>query len=177
MELAAILISALALSLSVFTFYWTSIREVKRFYLIRVDRMAAMLTPEFALVNGGAKDILITAIECGFDNKDKNGCAYPAQRIEIDESDSLLLPAGKAFHCKVRFLEPFTSSFVLEGEKDTRIVPLVYQMEMRVDVAWIEQNGVNRKASAVISKYGFSEGGHITMHTPMAIKHDLYKTS
>lgn len=176
MELAAILISALALSLSVFTFYWTSIREVKKFYLIRVDRMAAMMTPEFALVNGGSKDILITTIECGFDNKDKNGCAYPAQRIQIDEGDSLLLPAGKAFHCKVRFLEPFTSSFALEGEKDASAVPPIYQKVMRVNVAWIEQSGVNHKASAIISKYGFSEDGHIRMHTPMVIKHDLYKT-
>lgn len=176
MELAAILISALALGVSVFTFYWTSIREVKKFYLIRIDRMAAMMTPEFALVNGGSKDILITTIECGFDNKDKNGCSYPAQRIQIDEGDSLLLSAGKAFHCKVRFLESFTSSFALDGEKDERITPPIYQKEMRVNVAWIEQNGMSHKASAVLSKYGFAESGHISMHMPMVSKHDLYKT-
>jgi len=175
MELVAIIISVLALGLSGFTFYWTSIREAKKFYLIRVDRMAAIMTPEFALVNGGSEDILITTIECGFDNKEKNGCAYPAQRIKIDESDSLLLQAGKSFHCKVQFLEPFTSSFAQEGEIVPRAVPPIYQKEMRVDVAWIEPNGENHKASAVISKYGFSEDGHIRMHTPMKIKHDLYK--
>ncbi len=177
MELAAIFISASALSLSAFTFYWTSIRVIRKFYLIRIDRMAATMTPEFALVNGGSKDILITMIECGFDNKDKNGCAYPAQRIQIDEGDSLLLSAGRAFHCKVRFLEPFTRSFALEGEPRAGTIPPIYQKEMRVDVAWIEQNGANHKASAIISKYGFSEDGHITMHSPMAIRHDLYKTS
>lgn len=175
MDLTAIIISGMAFGLSIFTFYWTSVRETKRLYLIRVDRLAAITTPEFALVNSGSKDVLITSIECIFQNKEKNGGAYPAQKILINESDSLLLASGKAFHCKVQFLEPFTAAFALQGEKDERLQAPIFQRNMQVDVAWIDQNGITQKASTVISKYGFSEDGSIRMHTPVLTKRDLYK--
>lgn len=172
----SIIISILALSLSIFTFYWTNVRDVKLFYLLRIDRVTGGMIPEFALVNGGSKELLITTITCGFDNKEKKGTFYPAQQIEYNESNSLLLQAGKAIHCKVHFPEPFTPSFALEGELRPNTEPAIHERELHVEVVWIDSDGEEGNASAVISKYGFSENGEIRMHTPMKKKHNLYKS-
>lgn len=172
----SIAISFLALGFSAFTFYWLNIRDVKRFYLLRIDSMIGGMRPEFALVNAGSKEILITSIACGFKNKEKNGSSYPAQQIEYNESNSLLLQAGKAIHCKVTFPEPFTVAFALEGQRRPNKEPEIYEREFHVDVAWIDSNGEEGKASATIAKYGFSESGEIRMRSPMEKKHDLYKS-
>lgn len=175
MNIVAITISALALLLSMFTFYWLHIRDRKNFYLLRIDRFLHPLRPEFALVNGGNKDILITTLECGFDDASGNGVTYLAQTIAFNENDSFLLQAGKSFHCKVKFTEPFTSSFAKEGELIEGSRPPIYMRDMRIDIAWIETTGNTESKTVKISKYGFSEEGNIMRHLPMEKKHDLYK--
>ena len=174
MDIAAIIISSLALILSAFTFYWLNLREVKKFYLIRIDKTPNM-KPEFALVNGGIKDILITKLECGFEDPDGNGVMYPSQRIEINENDSLLLQAGRSFHCKVSFPEKFTSRFVEGGELVTNSNPPIYSRKMRINIQWVEQNGDSYEKATHISKYGFRENGDICMHSPLQSKYDLYE--
>jgi hypothetical protein len=57
-----------------------------------------MMQPEFAIVNGGKRDILITNLTCSFRNLKVTGSSFtPTQRVEFKESDSNLLPAGKGF--------------------------------------------------------------------------------
>lgn len=175
MEIAAIVVSVLAFALSAFTFYWLNIREINNLYLLRIDRMAAFLVPEFALVNGGSKDILITTIECGFQNKKHNGRDYPNQHITFNESRSLLLQAGKAIHCKVIFPEPFTSSFALEGERMKNTKPATYKRRFYVDIAWINSKGENSKVSVAISEYGFCENGDMCMRSPLQRRHNLHE--
>ncbi len=134
------------------------------------------MVPEFALVNSGSEDILVTSIMCGFNNAKNNGSSYyPGQDIVINDKSWPLLMAGKSYYCSVKFLEKFTPSFAQEGELRPQSTPNIYQREMKVDIEWIELNGESHGASAVISKYGFTENGHMKMHTPMEEKHDLYK--
>lgn len=177
MEVFVIVISCLALALSAFTFYWTSIRVKKSFYMLRIDTIVPDLMPEFALVNGGNKDLLITHLSCGFEHKDGSGWDYPAQTIELNESDFYLIQSGKAFHCKVSFLDPFTSSFVLLGKKEMKGSNTFYTREMNVDIEWVEPSGDDYKKSVKLIKYGFDETGNIRMSSPLKKKQDLYAKS
>ena len=174
MDIIAIILSGLALILSGFTFYWINIHTHKKFYLLRIDNLSAGFAPEFALINGGNKDILITSLSCGFRNHDGTSCSYPAQQIESDESDSFLLPAGKAFHCKVKFTEPFSPAFAKDGSKEINGPLVLYTMDMKVNIDWIDHQGNIRASSADISKYGFDKTGHIRSRAPLQKKHDLY---
>lgn len=177
MEQASFFVSIAALALSALTFYWVNLREKKNFYLLRVDRIGAFSHPEFALVNGGSKDILITKVECAFIGSETNRCLYPMQRIECGKSGELLLSAGTAVHCRVDFPEPFTSSFAAEGVVREGTTPIIYEHTLRIDVAWINSNGENYSTSVNISKLGFRESGEPCSMSPLEEKHDLLKAA
>lgn len=177
MKYAPILISILALAMSVFTFYWMNVREKKKFYLLRVDRMVNVDNPEFALVNGGSKHLLVTTIECGLESDEDGGCFYPPQRIEYGNNESLLIESGNAIHCKIIFPEPFTSSFAKTGTLLSNSVPEIYQHKFRINIAWIDSHGDNFSATAFLSKYGFRSDGALCMHSPLQKKHDLLKSA
>ncbi len=169
----ALLVSCLALLLSAFTFYWTSLRYKKDFFLVRIDSIGEIAITRFALINGGNKDILVTNVMCGFECKDGSQ-SYPAQRIELTEGNSFLVHAGKAIHCKVNFLEPFSSSFAQQGREERHGPLTLYAMNTVIDVEWILPNGRDYKKSVKIIKYGFDINGHISMRSPLGKKFDLH---
>ena len=152
MEYTSIAISILAFGMSVFTFYWLNIREKRNFYLLRIDRMTGDLTPEFALVNGGSKHILITAIECGFEEDDGSSVHYPAQRIEHGKNESLLIQSGSAIHCKVNFPHPFTSSFAKSGKLRENTTTDIYMFKFIIDISWVDSHGDNFDAAAHVKE-------------------------
>ena len=173
----AILLSSLALGVSVLTFYWTHIREKNDFYLVRIDRMLGFMVPEFALINGGSNEILITSIECCFNNKNNDGGEYPEQHIKYTGNESLLLQPKKAVHCSITFPKPFTSEFALEGELWADAKPNIYRRDLQINITWVDSKGENRRSSAVISKYGFTENGEMRSSQQLEKKHNLYKNS
>lgn len=175
LETVAVFISLLALILTLFNFYWSNLRHLKKLYLVRIDSLLPMMQPEFALINGGSEDILITKIDCGFEDKD-GGIFYPAKRINIDHSESMLLQAAKAFHCKVVFTETFNSKFGESGHLLKGTTPPIYTKDFVIDVEWAEISGNTHSKKVKISQYGFN-GGDIVMHSPLQKKHELYKGS
>lgn len=137
------------------------------------------MQPEFAIVNGGKKDLLITNLTCLFGNTEKDGHSFsPAQRIEFKESDSWLLPAEKGLLCCTRFTEKFTSSFAKSGKPEMVDNNQLYNMhDMYVDISWVEMNGKCYNKSVKLIKYGFSEEGDIRYRAPVSFRKpiDLYK--
>ena len=174
MLIVSIVISCLALALSAFTFYWTTLRNRRAFFLIRLANLPSVEPSQFALVNGGKHDLLITSLACFFENKDKNGGFYPAQRIHFAESEDMLLQAGKAFHCKVEFVEDFTSNFALAGEQDANFGNL-YCHPMKVEIQWVEMDGSMHKKSVLHSRFWFNPSGKVMMCGPLGTKYDLYE--
>lgn len=173
MPAVTIAISCLALALSAFTFYWTTLRNKRVFFLIRLEGLPSAEPSQFALVNGGKYDILITSLVCFFENKDKNGGVYPAQHIHFQEAVGMLLQAGKAFHCQVEFIEKFTSAFALAGEQDANFGNF-YCYPMYVEVQWVEMDGTLHKKAVPHSRFGFDASGQIRMCAPLGSKNDLY---
>lgn len=170
----SIVISALALCLSGFTFYWVQLRVKHGLYLVRIEKMDGITNPTFALVNSGTRDILITSVKGWFEGANKKSGISPAQRIEIGEGPSMLLPAGKMVQCRIIFLEPFSKKFVLSGllQKDSN--PAIYELEFEVRVSWVDSFAHNHQRSARIAKYGFTENQGIRTFSPLEAKHDLY---
>jgi hypothetical protein len=165
-------IAVLALAISIFTFWWTSVRNPKKLNLVNVKNQVGMM-PEFAIVNGSNKDILITSLLCVFSNNIKKQSTTPLQNIKCEESECWLLKSNSAFHCKVFFPEPFTSAFAKEGiyDEDKKI----YFNIMHIEIAWVEMNGKYYNKTKEFIKYGFRESGQIAQYNPFVKQVNLYK--
>lgn len=171
-----IAISCLALLLGCINFYWTFLKDRKLLHLIYVGQVAnGMQQPEYAVVNGGKKEVLLTHLSCSFGSLKKQGSSFtPAQITEFRESDSYLLPSGKGFHVKTKFTEKFTTSFAKSGEPDFVQNQQLYMHNMYVDIAWVEMNGSLHSKSVKLIRYGFNETGDIRSKLPVRKAVNLY---
>ena len=165
-------ISLAALFLSSFTFYWTSVRSKNNLYLVRIQPISADFDPEFAIVNASSNDVLVTDLTCGFKAKD-DSTFYPSQTIVINQVGNRLIKSGEAVHCKVKFTEPFTKTFVSAGELDTGSKPNLYLHELTVQISWVSGSGVVQEKNVSICKYGFREDGHCSFSRPLGHRFDL----
>ena len=136
------------------------------------------MEPQFAIVNGGKSDILITRVVCTFHyDKPTKNYSTPAQTIEWVESESSVLPSGKAVHCKVTFQNKFGKSFVLKGRSKTVQGQNLYMHDMHIDIAWIEMDGKTFNRSVKFLTYGLNEDGKIRTKIPLRFRKpvNLYK--
>jgi hypothetical protein len=176
-SLVPIAISCLALLLGCINFYWSFLKDRKALHLIYVGQVANGMQPEFAVVNGGKKDVLLTNLTCSFGTLKQQGSSFtPAQTNEFREADSYLLPSGKGFHVRTRFTERFTSSFVKSGEPELVQNQQLYMHDMYVDISWVEMDGTLHAKSVKLIRYGFNESGDIRSKSPVRRAIDLYKT-
>tara|TARA_R110001592_G_scaffold362197_1_gene675313 strand:- start:45 stop:479 length:435 start_codon:yes stop_codon:yes gene_type:complete len=144
MEYFAIAISAIALGLSFFNFYWANLRKTKHLYLIRIDRWDLTMNPRIGLLNASSDDILIADIKCAFRGSNKSIGTYPAQTLMVDESKSLLVPSGKFIQCTIQISAPLDREFLMEGERDEMGETALYNHALYIHVSWIEGNGDTR---------------------------------
>lgn len=172
-QLAPIVISTLALAFSAFTFYWNNLRKRKAFYLLRVSPLASFFSPQFALINGGSSDILVTSLACRFDNNREKSGFYPAARITCDGASSMLIESGKSYHYIVEFAEAFTSTFAASGEKDPNNGEF-FVHPMYIEIEWVEVSGKQHKSSVPHSEFGFDAEGNRRFCKPLGEKYDLF---
>lgn len=168
-------IAFLALSISGFTFYWTSMRVRKAFYLVRINSLATRMHPEFALINAGNVDILVTSILCAFEDGDGKGWESPDGQRVVDGGSSFSLPAGISHHCLIELPSNFDESFVKTGVLKRHGTSELYHKDMMVIVEWVDSKGIEHKAEPKIGNYGFNINGHATIFRPLVKRHDLYK--
>ena len=167
-EKLTLIFSLVAIFLSYASFHWTYLKDKSVLHLVSVDTLGLSLEPQFAIVNGGKSDILLTSLSCTFHYDDKTkSVSHPAQTIEGIESDSSLLPSGKAFHCKVKFIKNFTKSFVQKGELESTEGGELYKHDMHVNISWIEMDGTSFSKSVKFIRYGLNEKGEIRQKAPL----------
>lgn len=176
-SLLPIAISCLALLLGCINFYWTFLKDRSVLHLVYVGQVADAMQPEFVIVNGGKKDVLLTNLTCSFGTLKRDGSSFtPAQTNEFRESDSYLLPSGKGFHVRTKFTEKFTSSFVKSGKLELVQNQQLYMHNMYVDISWVEMDGMLYTKSVKLIRYGFDETGDIRSRSPMRKPINLYET-
>ena len=174
----ALLVSCLALLGAGISFYWTFLKDRSVLHLVYVDKLVHGMEPQFAIVNGGKSDILITSLSCSFQYIDDTRVTFePSQTIEWEESKSYLLHSGKAFYCKVKFNEKFTKSFVQKGTLETVHKHELYMHDMYVDISWVEMDGRCFNKSVKFIRYGFGEDCEIKRKAPLHFRKpiNLYK--
>lgn len=173
----SLLISLLALFVSAFGFYWNSLRVKRSFYFQFISNFVYGMVPQFALVNAGNRDILITSINFGFQGKDKSSSFYPAQDIHLDGGDSNLIPAGKVFHGKIIFNEPFTSAFAKEGEAS----PLHsgFKFDLYLSIQWVDGGGRFEMRTVPYAECSLSSEGKMQAFGPGAsgLAKELYSAA
>lgn len=99
----SVVISFLALLVSAFTFYWTSLRDKKAFYLVRIDNINSRMQPEFAIINAGNTDILVTSVLCAFENSDGMSWEIPDEQRLVDGKIHFLYPQENLITVKFNF--------------------------------------------------------------------------
>jgi hypothetical protein len=176
MESIPIVISLLALLLGAVNFYWMFLKSRKSFHVVNIEEIERGLFPEFALVNGGKKDLLITKLVCSFVNEKEKSSFTPSQRIEFKESDSFLISQGKGIHCKVEFVEKFTTSFVRRGSLESSNQNQLYFHDMCLDIGWVEMDGGRHEVSVKLLRYGFRETGEIASRKMLVNQVNLYRS-
>ncbi len=160
----SLLISLLALFVSAFGFYWNSLRVKRAFYFLFVSNISHGFVPQFALVNAGNRDILITSIDFGFRGSDKSSSYFPAQDIHLDGGDSNLIAAGKALHGKIILIEPFTPEFAKTGDPS----PLQggFKFEVDLSIQWVDGGGQFEMRTVPYAECWLSQEGKINSFGP-----------
>jgi hypothetical protein len=164
------ILACLAFGLSIFTFYWTSLRKKQSLYFVRTSPLWTHMQPQFALVNSGNRDILIVEIRCHFDSNDPSqGEFIPHKNINSENFDQIL-QAGKSVYISIEFLNNFTKKFVLEGTQENQF----YYRQLNIEISWIDMNGEQFNVSSPHSKVGFDESGQIRVCRPIRQKQNLF---
>ena len=134
------------------------------------------MRPEFALINGGTRDILIIGVTCIFEHKEKGSASCPAQASQIGQDNAMLLAAGKACRCKIEILEHFSSDFAKQGNKDKTMGGL-YVFPVNVQIEWADMDGKLFRKTIRHSEFGFAEDGGLHLCKPVAQRVNLYSRS
>ena len=173
---ASSLIALLALLVSLFTFYWTSIKRKEALYLVRIDNINYGLAPEFALINSGSDDVLVTSIHCAFEQADGKGWIVPNIKSLGSNGYTFTLQPGKSHHCIVIFDEKDINENLAEGGKYKEHGSLkLYHKDMKVIVEWLDYKGREHEAEVKIVNYGIEKDGSLRFFSPLEKHHELYK--
>jgi hypothetical protein len=163
-----LVVSAVALAVSVFTFWWTNIREVKSFNLVPLSRTGEFDGPVFALANGSKRDLLVTNLRPYFETEPRGSRYYPAVSIAGGEPEKAdLIRAGKIVEFRASFLEPFGANFAQAGRKGDPW-PELHSHHMGIEVEWVDSSGVVRTARVLHSKVAFAPDGQVRGGAPMS---------
>ncbi len=173
MTYITVTISALALALGAINFYWNFLRNKRKLIIARVVNTPRMDVMSFALINYSNRNIIISGIECKFGSLSHDGQSFtPAQKINIDESNSRLLTSGKGIICTVTFSEGFTNAFAISGklkEQDHYLHTLYAQ------VCWIDFKGKVLNCEIPLYEIGLFTNGKIRTRRSLLESENLYK--
>lgn len=163
-------LSGLAIFLSSFTFYWTSLRKKCDIYYVTTNSLWLSRIPQFALVNAGNSDVLITEIRCYFDSNDPSeGIYIPHRNIYSNNFDQLLL-AGKSVSTSIEFQESFDNAFVHAGKQEFQF----YYRQLYIEISWLDMNGELSNVRCAHSILGLDEEGVIRVRKPITRKVNLF---
>jgi len=177
MDLSSV-IAFIALLVSVFTFYWTSIRRNKALYLVRIDNTNIGLLPEFVFINSGSDDVLITSVVCAFEQANGKGSIAPNIIDLGGDKFSFSIQPGKSHHCVIMFDKvDINEQLAKGGEYRENGTLQLYHKDMKVIVDWIDHKGIEYSAEAKIFNYGMELDGTFRIRSPRVKHHELYKVS
>ncbi|SES67660.1 hypothetical protein SAMN04487962_101135 [Marinobacter segnicrescens] len=166
-------ISLAALLLGLFNLYWSAFRHSRKLFLIRLDSYYPNLRPEFTIVNGGNKDILITSLNGILQNNEGNPRSNIAKKIDAIGTSTPVISSESSVHYRVEFDTPIHENILKNGDEDPQYKELKL-LDFVIQIEWIEVSGERRRTSVKLFKYGFDAAGEIKMRKPLEEKTNLY---
>jgi hypothetical protein len=169
-------ISGLALLLGLINFYFAFLRQKHALRLVFIHaspgKLSANLFPEFALVNSGTTDVIVTSLTYTFDAPGKS--LLLPQTLEWIEGSSLLIPAGKGIHARITFRDPFSTPFIETGVYDAHQGCFIH--ELFLGISWVQNNGEARGARVHVADVGLDTQSRSRSYSKLSqAVHDLYK--
>jgi len=150
-----IIISCVALALSVLQFYFNNLRHPRALYLTCTQ--GCFPFPGLALMNAGKSDVIVLGLSFLFE--DGSSTVWLQQELDGLAPDSLLIPAGRGIHTKIRFSNPFTPEFVTRG------IPSdgeCYGHQLVIAISWIQDNGKVFSRVAQVAKVFFNSQARVS---------------
>lgn len=157
-QIITAIVAIVAFTLSFFNFYWSNLRQRKVLFFVRVLTPSTFLNqPQFALVNGSNRDVLIIGIHCCFLDKDGKGSAYPEQTLLTSNGSEMrmLLEPGKAIQYWIKLPAKFETGFHLQGEYQKNFNG-AYLRQMNIDVQWVDNRGKPHQSIVPFRVTGFN---------------------
>lgn len=173
----SITVSVVALVVSVFTFWWTNVREKRALYFVRLSKLGSPTSFDFALVNAGKSDVLVTEVHLILQGHDTSTGHLPVIDVQTT-GDSKVVQAGKALEFRTRFLHAFGETFILGGRKDNSWS--FYTFTLGVRLSWLDSSGKLHVATPMHSFLGLQTTGSsqaVRPFTEHSAKHELYATA
>lgn len=170
-------VAVMALLVSIFSFYWTGVKEVKRLYLVRADGFSQGGDISYVLLNGGTKDILVSSVICAYEAGDGTGWIAPDRESINGANAPFVLKAGESKHCTQGRSKKAVEELITNGHPRVNEERNTYDFDVKIVIEWFDSSAKQHSAEAKIARVGFirNSGGHIT--APLEKTHELYSVS
>lgn len=133
-------LSVIAISVSLFTFYWSFFKNIEKFYFIRIDSSVPFGLKNVFL-NAGNSDILISEIKFGISNKVGN--SYPIHNINYKGNKKFIVEPKKSISIEPNFKnnDAISKRDILHG----KVVEInknkkEYHLDLIVSITWIDSS-------------------------------------
>ena len=157
--------SAGALALGLYNFWWTQLRDRRALYLVRIDKDEAPGPINFALVNAGSRDILITGVFAYLEGKEHGQRFRPGGVVEHGES---IVAAGKASEYRLKFDQPIPPDVARQGRRIDDPGRDLYTYPVGVEVSWLHMDGTAFVAFVLHTIITFDATGRICGGSPFS---------
>ena len=175
MDPYSFVVAVLALIVSVFTFYWTSLRKSRALTLFYVNRIGST-NPEFVLANGCNFDLFLVHVSLALRGTDKTATLWPNQNSDLATAGGSLVAAGQVVRCHIQFIGALRQQDLEMAAEDPRFkMPKVRTFDGFVQVHWIEPSGREYQSESKIGSYMFNEQGNVAATQEMERKFSLYQ--
>jgi hypothetical protein len=173
MESVATATSVLALCVSIFNLYWTSLRK-KRVLTLVSTNIWTDYSADFVLANGSNCDLFLAKVICSFRGADKSAALIPKQQYIFQDSSRGFVAAGKATSFKLQILEKLNDQELADGDEDKHTSMKLHMFDLKLDVYWIEPSGKEFQAECVFGRYGLDDTGGVRVVQEVHRNFSLY---
>lgn len=174
METISTAISVVALCVSIFSLYWTSLRKKRSLTLVAINVLTDM-SVDFVLANGGNCDLFMIKAICSLRGSDKNSSLILKQQYIFQDSNRGLIQTGKTIAFKLKFLEKLEGEDLLFGEENKQPFSILHMFDLKLDVYWIEPSGEEFQAECIFGRYGFDDAGEVRWTQELRRNFALYE--
>ena len=162
MEIVPTVTAVLALCVSAFHLYWTSLRKKRALTLISTN-IWTDFSADFVLANGSNSDLYLVKAICSFCGAKQSAALIPKQKYTFQDTSRGFVPAGQATSFTLEMFGGLTGKELADGYEDKHTSMNLHMFDLKLDVYWIEPSGKEFQAECVFGRYGLDDTGEVRL--------------